>query len=686
MAVSGIIWDGIIFFTFLFICGSLAELRFSRAAQLWAAGGTLAGILLLQWVLLQSGQDVTLVLTLLPVTAYFPAIICLHILSSSRFFPTAAVWTLGLTACFTTDILRKLLLLLCTRFSISGAALDAIITVCMLLTAAAIAVLVFRVLHAPFRSCVLHTQPQWLPLCFPALMVLLLFSYFSSSTTNPTLLVLLLLTVLSVFWVLTRALTSAAEAARLRDTERAARLQLELQRQQCDELAQRIRLGRIYRHDMRHHLRILDSLAQQDNAADILAYIGQLNGRLSDISERSYCANPSVNAVLASFLRQAEKAGCAVTSSICLPRQFPFDELDICVLLANPLENALRACQDLPAEKRYLRVQIELTDGQKLTLAVDNPCFERPAFDQHGLPVSDSEGHGLGLRSAQAVAEKYHGLVRCQWHDGEFQFRAALFDWNPATSESPAEQPRRSFSLRRAAVSVAAAALMLLFILNAMPQLSDALLQVPVLGSAVRLADARSFGWGDTAFTDSTADTDDTEALDAQQADFIAQMEDAFWWYAARKYHGYVGMDISHQVLRDDEQYLVVRFDGVLNAGGSGQYSRCFTLDRSSGRILALADLFEEGADYVSRISQEILEQMTQQVEAGLADYFIPGGIWSDEECFQRIDPDQNFRLNEDGDLVILFDEYEVAPGSMGLPEFTIPRQSLEDILLPDVL
>lgn len=227
---------------------------------------------------------------------------------------------------------------------------------------------------------------------------------------------------------------------------------------------------------------------------------------------------------------------------------------------------------------------------------------------------------------------------------------------------------------------------MLLFILNAMPQLSDALLQVPVLGSAVRLADARSYGWGDTAFTDSTADTDGTEALDAQQADFIEQMEDAFWWYAARKYHGYVGMDISHQVLRDDEQYLVVRFDGVLNAGGSGQYSRCFTLDRSSGRILALADLFEEGADYVSRISQEILEQMTQQVEAGLADYFIPGGIWSDEECFQHIDPDQNFRLNEDGDLVILFDEYEVAPGSMGLPEFTIPRQSLEDILLPDVL
>ncbi len=81
-------------------------------------------------------------------------------------------------------------------------------------------------------------------------------------------------------------------------------------------------------------------------------------------------------------------------------------------------------------------------------------------------------------------------------------------------------------------------------------------------------------------------------------------------------------------------------------------------------------------------ISQEILRQMTAAVEAGQADYFVLGGIWSEEECFQRIDPDQNFCLDAAGELVILFEEYEVAPGSMGTPAFQIPRQVLEPILL----
>ena len=61
--------------------------------------------------------------------------------------------------------------------------------------------------------------------------------------------------------------------------------------------------------------------------------------------------------------------------------------------------------------------------------------------------------------------------------------------------------------------------------------------------------------------------------------------------------------------------------------------------------------------------------------------YFIPGGIWREDECFKQISGDQNFYLNEEYDLVIIFDEYEVAPGSMGMPQFVIEQEVLEDIL-----
>ena len=72
---------------------------------------------------------------------------------------------------------------------------------------------------------------------------------------------------------------------------------------------------------------------------------------------------------------------------------------------------------------------------------------------------------------------------------------------------------------------------------------------------------------------------------------------------------------------------------------------------------------------------------MTQQVASGQADYFIPGGIWSDDECFKSISSEQNFYINSQNQLVIVFDEYEVAPGSMGMPEFIIPTAILQGIL-----
>ena len=55
-------------------------------------------------------------------------------------------------------------------------------------------------------------------------------------------------------------------------------------------------------------------------------------------------------------------------------------------------------------------------------------------------------------------------------------------------------------------------------------------------------------------------------------------------------------------------------------------------------------------------------------------------GIWPEEECFQAIAPDQQFYLDENGDLVIVFGEYAVAPGSMGMPRFVIDEEAISDI------
>lgn len=49
--------------------------------------------------------------------------------------------------------------------------------------------------------------------------------------------------------------------------------------------------------------------------------------------------------------------------------------------------------------------------------------------------------------------------------------------------------------------------------------------------------------------------------------------------------------------------------------------------------------------------------------------------------AFKQIKPDQNFYINDKGELVICFDKYEVAAGAQGSPEFVIPNDIIKDIL-----
>ena len=49
---------------------------------------------------------------------------------------------------------------------------------------------------------------------------------------------------------------------------------------------------------------------------------------------------------------------------------------------------------------------------------------------------------------------------------------------------------------------------------------------------------------------------------------------------------------------------------------------------------------------------------------------------------FVTLDDKHNFYWDKDGNLVIAFDKYEVAPGYMGNPEFVIPTKIIQNILV----
>lgn len=734
--VEKFLLEGIVFVPSLIVCAALTKPRFSWKISLSVLFGLAAAVVGIQAMLLAAGQDTTRVLTLLPLTAYLPAILCLHILSGTGFYRTMAVWTVGITVYFILDLLRKILVSeVGAGSAFKGWRLETMLLFAMSAAAALIVFLVFRFLRKPFRTYVSENQTNWQLLCFPVLMIFLLFSYFSNSATNTVNLAPLLLSAFSMFLALIRVLAVSSDIAELKAAEKEVAGQMELQRQEYEDMCKKVESGREYRHDMRHHLLAMEEMAKAGDNGELLAYIGDLSGRLAETAGRTYCKDPAVNAVLSASLQKAERAGCKVTENICLPDELPFERTDLCILLANTIENAVNACAEFLEKDRYIRLSAEFQEDKKLAIAVDNPCAGEVHFDREGFPdVPQREGHGIGLKSVRRIADKYRGFFQCECENGEFRFRAVLFGVAEAPQESTeAAQgnttiqgenakenavlplPKR-FAVERGITCGILSLLTLFFLINCAPSIAEAMEQIPGLGDVARFADVRgeSYQWGDTSFNAEypvvevseveTAAVPETEQAETEEQEekkeqeeldlsegvedlndrmeaYVAQMKEKFQWYANRKYNGYVGMDVTYDVMRDDEKLMAIRFVGTINVGGSGEYCRWFVLDKQSGEVVELRDLFAEGSDYMGVISAEVLRQMQAQVDAGTGDYYIPGGIWSDDECFKSIAWDQNFYINDSNELVIVFDEYEVASGNMGMPKFVIPTGVLAGIL-----
>ena len=130
---------------------------------------------------------------------------------------------------------------------------------------------------------------------------------------------------------------------------------------------------------------------------------------------------------------------------------------------------------------------------------------------------------------------------------------------------------------------------------------------------------------------------------------------------------------VGHEVVTDNENYFSMKV-WVLEVMGSGyEQDHYYTIDRSTGKILTLADLFEDES-YIETISDEIKRQMQEQMDEDENVYYWLNDPDIPEWNFRQIAEDQSFYIRSDGTLVICFNEGDVAPMYMGCVSFEMPE------------
>ena len=238
-------------------------------------------------------------------------------------------------------------------------------------------------------------------------------------------------------------------------------------------------------------------------------------------------------------------------------------------------------------------------------------------------------------------------------------------------------RPRKRSPYRWTAWAAAALALCIA-VPNVSPAAAAALEDVPVLGAIVRVVTFRNYVYDDgfhsaDVSVPELAGSQAAQAVNDQVQTWTDRLMEQFQQLCADMGESYGDLTVTNSVVTDSAGWFTLRVDAVETQTSGYQFSRFYHIDKAADRVVTLGDLFREDADWSAVLTREVRRQMEERMAGDAGTAYFP-------EELTEIGPDQNFYFNESGEPVLVFDEYTVAPGSMGMPEFTIPAEVYETL------
>lgn len=674
-------WIPFILFCFIAVLLTYKRFRSGITYAVWSIVILLVSIPHI--VVLSIDKSPTLLLSLLPVTAYLPIIITYFVLSKRNLVSNLFVMLLDILSVLSVKLFHYFIASLYVINNGGGQGSQFSLTyelsgfIASLLAALGIGLAVIIFLRKACNDNDILENKVWYIL--PALFLLtLLSSYQMASLKNPVIIAFVLALDICVLGIIFVLLISRSRQKKLAKEIKRVEGQIAAEREEYALMRQTLEMGRRYRHDMRHHFSVIQGLLSNRDYDKIGEYVDGLSGRLSDTENIQYCKAGTINAVLSVYAEKAKQQNIIFDAAVSLPESLFIDETELCSILSNAVDNAVNACIAMESGEKKIEIFTEYTE-ERLSLIVINTVKEEVKLGENGLPITiPTEEHGWGLSSILHIARKYGGMVKCKSEPEKFTLAVVLFAPNQKTKP---HKKTASRTVLHSSVVIPAFLLATVLSLNCLPGTMNALEEVPVLGQGIEIIDFRTWGWqwGDSQLDIQEPVTKD-ETVNGEISNYVEECLEKFNWYYQRKYDGYVAAEFSSREIMNTDRVYIVRMSYILYAGSSAEYSRYLVVDKAENKIMELSDLFVKDSDWNERISGEILRQMEERVEQ-YGDFFYGFGIFADEPNAFKALSEPNFYLDTNYQLVIEFAEQEIAPGNMGTVSFTIPKDILEDIL-----
>ena len=243
--------------------------------------------------------------------------------------------------------------------------------------------------------------------------------------------------------------------------------------------------------------------------------------------------------------------------------------------------------------------------------------------------------------------------------------------------------------LRRSLATALASCACFVLLVNGSPSFAQAVYEVPVLGSLARIFTVTEYTINDKERVidvrlpalENTGHTDLEQKINQEISTRVQAVIDEAEARARETKEAYVAtggdpddympgiIDVDYEVKCQNDQYLSFVINKTETRASAYTEFYTYNIDLETGKELTLRDLL--GPNWMETVNTQVEAEIARRAQD-------PDNIyWTEEQGgFQGIEEDQPFYLNENGLPVVVFEKYEIAPGSMGSQEFVIQPES----------
>lgn len=203
------------------------------------------------------------------------------------------------------------------------------------------------------------------------------------------------------------------------------RLQLEEKSKNILDIEKYYKDLKILEHDVKHHYTIINTMLLDNNIDEAKKYMKNLMEKNIAVTNLPIVVNSSmINAILSSKFSECKdkdiECKARVTGDISKDM-----EMDICIILANIIDNAIKASEK--EDEPYIGLEM-YREKNYLNIIVENKISESVLHANPKLITSkkDKKKHGLGLLSVKNTVERYGGMLDCYEKDNKFVVKVVL--------------------------------------------------------------------------------------------------------------------------------------------------------------------------------------------------------------------------------------------------------------------